>query len=219
MKREMPDTFFLTRALLAIPRQTLNDHIERSSREARCWVCSSRDCRGLCSVGAVYEAHFSPERAGRVDGRCWGTVSRLRKVAGMSRKQAREHAASRGAFVSLTKDGESVDLVLMTDPECTLKDGFKKGDDKRTVYRVLTVSVPVKADSSLRFLDLTLYAFQAYDAQVAEGVEGKKIVTMTRHGSKGDVNTRYAFKVGRSLKPNERKIAAGILREFKAVPF
>ncbi len=115
--------------------------------------------------------------------------------------------------MSLKKDKESVTVVPLTEPEPTEKPGFQSSDDPRTVYRVLVVEAPVKSGAQVLNFDLTLYAFNAYDASVGDGHELKDGVRVTRRGKKGDTNTRYDFKVMRKAKPAEVKEAKRALTD------
>lgn len=136
----------------------------------------------------------------------------------MGWKQSKEDAASRGGFIGLKEDGETVDFVALTEPEPTEKEGFKKGT-VRNVYRVLAVTAPLKPSSRVQSLDLSIFAFNAYAAQVGEGHECREIVRMTRHGAKGDLDTTYSFDTVKKLTPKQVKTAKAILKEIADVPF
>ncbi len=133
----------------------------------------------------------------------------------MGWKDSKEDAANRGGFVGLKSDKEFVDLVAVSEPEKTTKPGYQ-GGDPRTVYRVLVVSLPVKADSRTRNLDLSVFSFNAYASTIGEGREGKAGFKYTRHGVAGDTNTRYTFKALSKLSPAAVKLCRKIAEECTA---
>lgn len=136
----------------------------------------------------------------------------------MGWKQSKEDAASRGGFVSLKEDGETVDFVALTEPEPVEKEGFKKGD-KRNIYRILVATAPLKVSSRVQSLDLSIFSFNSYAGQIGEGHESKAIIRMTRHGKKNSLDTAYTFKVVKKLSPKLVKLAKKISKEIANVPF
>jgi hypothetical protein len=125
--------------------------------------------------------------------------------------ESKKDAANRGGFVSLKKDGESIDLVELTEPVVVEKPGFK-GGEARTVYRVIVAATPVSLASRPLNLDLGIFAFNTYAAEVGEGQECKVSFKITRHGKPNDTDTRYGFKLLRKLEAKQaatcRKLAA-----------
>lgn len=135
----------------------------------------------------------------------------------MGWKDSKADAANRGGFVSLKDDGDTVDFIALTEPETTEKDGFK-GGEKRTVYRVQAVVVPVQKGCNALALDLTIFSFNSYAVTPGQGHELKSVIRMTRSGVKGDLATRYSFGIVRKAKPSEVKEAKRALKDA-TVPF
>lgn len=216
MTYEIPIRTRLLRSFLSVPYRTFREWRAECEGRSICWVCARR--RKLDPVsGQCRRGHFLPSsrRPGREE---WRIVRWLKGVAKVGWKGSKEDAASRGGFIGLKEDGETVDFVALTEPDPLEKEGFKKGT-VRNVYRVQAVVYPFKTSSNPMSLDLSIFSFNAYAAQVGEGEECRSVVRMTRSGKKGDLDTRYAFEIVRKLTPKQAKTAKAILKEMANIPF
>lgn len=196
----LPPRSRLLRAWLAVkPRSLLQSWICDSEMNGVCFVC-----RGPTSPEHRSSDHFGP--LAPVPGPAeWSTLAFVKgRYAKMGWKESHADASSRGGFLALKEDGDVADFVALTEPEPTEKEGFKKGT-VRNVYRVQVVNAPVKAGCNVLTLDLNIFAFNAYAATVGKGHEMKDVVRMTRHGAKGDLDTRYSFGLVRKVKTPELK--------------
>jgi hypothetical protein len=125
----------------------------------------------------------------------------------MGWKKAKDHAASRPEFMSLKDDGDHVEFVALTEPDCATKPGVTKGTT-RDVYRLYA---QVDGVEKPQILDLGLRAFEAYAESVDEGHELKSVIFMTRHGKKDDQGTTYSFKVLGKAKAARVKLCKSML--------
>lgn len=216
MSWELPPKAKLIRRWLAPSLSSAFRHwLRLSVKCGACWVCRG-DPRHVDRNGGTYDSHWGPF-APNPGGCEYSTLAYVKGRHKMGWKDSKDDAANRGAFVSLKDDGEQITFVALTEPVATEKEGFKKGT-VRNVYRVIVALKPLKTESRALSNDLSIFAFNSYATTVGEGHEGKSWVTMTRHGSKGALDTRYSFKLGKVLVAAERKIVKAILKDLD-VPF